>query len=389
MSDGMKITNNGRDLLAKALTGKKLEFTRVIIGDGTLTSQNVLTMTGLINQKKILPIVQLNKTQNIGTAEVICEVSNAGLTAGFWVREFGLFARDPDTNQEILYSYRNVGNEASYLPGAGGPDAVNYTLSLVTVIDQAQNVTAIMTTNNNYVTATNLNMRLESLFGPYRNISGFWTYSETGEKIFRPATLQQAKDALIGDYDIASLAARIRVLEDALSQVLMSIELENLYPDYTHFIPEDFLNTSELDLYSCKITSIVAGDDSIDCEPLDGILPGSFYMLTDGINQELAQVASASIENNIQRVILSAPVENTYILNSCMLYRTSANILSGMATGAGLRKTLTWPASITWKGTSANASYTINLDTSINNADSFEIDGSGVFTSDGRASLKI
>ncbi len=389
MSDGMKITNNGRNLLAKGLTGKTITFTRVIVGDGVITNQNILTLNSLINQKKILPIVQLNKTENIGTAEVICEMNNSDLTNGFWVREFGLFARDPDTNQEILYSYRNVGNEASYLPGSGGPDVVNYTLSLVTVIDQAQNVTAIMTTNNNYVTSTNLTMRLNALFGAYRNISGFWTYSETGEKIFRPATLQQVKDALIGDYDINSLAARIRVLEDALSQVLMSIELENLYPDYTHFICEDFLNTNELDLYSCKVTSIVAGDDSIDCEPLDGILPGSFYMLSDGISQELAQVDSVSIENNIQRVILCAPVENTYILNSCMLYRTSANILSGMATGANSRKTQTWPAALTWRGTSANAEITINLDTSTNNSNAFEIDGAGVFNSSGQVTLEI
>ena len=385
----MKITNNGRNLLAKGLTGKTITFTRVIVGDGTLTNQNILTLNNLINQKKILPIVQLNKTENIGTAEIICEMNNQDLTTGFWVREFGLFARDPDTNQEILYSYRNVGNEASYLPAAGGVDVVNYTLSLVTVIDQAQNVTAVMTTNNNYVTTTNLTSRINALFGAYRNISGFWTYSETGEKIFRPATVQQVKDTLLGSHDIDSLNARIRVLEDALSQVLMSIEMQNLYPDYTHFICEDFLNTSELDLYSCKVTSIVAGDDSIDCEPLDGILPGSFYMLTDGINQELTQVDSVSIENNIQRVILTAPVENTYILNSCMLYRTSANVLAGMATGAGLRKSQTWQAAINWKGTTENAQYTINLDTSANNSNAFEIDGAGVFDSSGHATLDL
>ena len=72
-----------------------------------------------------------------------------------------------------------------------------------------------------------------------------------------------------------------------------------------------------------------------------------------------------------------------------MLYRTSANVLSGMATGAALRQTHTWPAAITWKGTSANANYTINLDTSANNANSFEIDGAGVFDSSGRATLEI
>ena len=389
MSDGMKITNKGRDLLAKGLTGKTITFTRVIVGDGVITNQNILTLNNLISQKKILPIVQLNKTQNIGTAEVICEMSNQDLTNGFWVREFGLFAQDPDTGNEILYSYRNVGNEASYLPGAGGVDVVNYTLSLVTVIDQAESVTAIMATNNNYVTHTTLDSRFSSLFGASKNINGFWTYNSEGEKVLRPSTLQETKDALLGDYDIASLNARIRVLEDALSQTFMSLEIQNLYPDYTHFICEDFDNTSELDLYRCKVTSIVAGDDSIDCEPLEGMLPGSFYMLTDGISQELVQVESVSIENNIHRVILTAPVQNTYILNTCMLYRTSANILTGIAAGAGLRQVKTWPAAITWKGTGANTEYNIALDTSANNTNAFEIEGDGIFDSSGNVTLEI
>ena len=386
---GMNITNNGRNLLAKALTGKKLEFTRVIVGDGTLTNQNTLTMNNLISQKKVLPIVQLNKTQSIGTAEVICEMNNSDLQAGFWVREFGLFAKDPDTNQEILYSYRNVGNEASYFPGAGGIDAIYYILTLVTVIDQAQNVTATIVNGNNYVTNTILNGRIESLFGAYRNVIGFWTFNQNGEKVLRPASVQQVKDLLFGDYDTDAINARIRALEDALSQVLMSIEMADLFPDYTHFICEDFNNTNEIDLYKCKVTSIVAGDDSIDCEPLDGILPGSFYMVTDGINQELIQVKSVSLENGIQRVMLINQISKHYVLNSCMLYRTSANILNGMATGASIRKSITWPADITWRGTSANNQYTIPLNTSANNANSFEIDGDGVFDSSGRATLEL
>ena len=389
MSDGMKITNDGLDLLAKALTGKKLEFTRVIVGDGTITNQNILTLNDLISRKKILPIVQLNKTESIGTAEVTCEMNNSDIQTGFWVREFGLFAKDPDTAQEILYSYRNVGNEASYLPGSGGSDVINYTLGLVTVIDQAQNVTAIMTTGNNYVTKTTFDARFSSLFGAYKGINGFWTYKNNDEKILRPATLQQTKNALFGDYDIDSLAARIRVLEDALSQAFMSLEIKNLYPDYTHFICEDFNNTNELDLYKCRVISVVAGDDSIDCEPLDGILPGSFYMLTDGVKQELVQVESISIENNIQRVILVQPVQNIYILNTCTLYRTSADILSGMALGASFRKTKTWPASITWKGSGANTEYIIPLDTSSSNAQAFEIDGAGVFNTAGQVTLEV
>ena len=386
---GMNLTNNGKNLLAKAITGKKLEFTRVLVGDGTLTSQNILTMNNLISQRKVLPIVQLNKTQAIGTAEIICEMANSDVTVGFWVREFGLFAKDPDTNQEILYAYRNVGNEASFFPAAGGIDAIYYILTLVVVIDQAQNVTAIITNGNNYVTHPHLDSRIAALFGPNRDILGFWTYNQDGEKILRPATLQQVKELLLKDYDLDSMNSRINILEDVVAQILMTIEREDLYPDYTHFICEDFYNTNELDLYRCKITSITAGNDYIDCEPISGIIPGSFYMITDGVNQELVQIKSVSIENNIQRVSLISRIAKNYILNSCMLYRTSANILNGMATGTGLRHSQTWPAGITWKGTTANNQYTIPLITSANNANSFETDGSSAFDSSGRATLEL
>lgn len=385
----MRITNAGRNALAQALTGKELKFTRVFVGDGVLTNQSIITLTNLISRKKELPIVNINKTDSIGTAEIVCEVNNSGLTQGFWVREFGLFAKDPATGQEILYAYRNVGNESSYIPADGGPDVVNYTLSLVTVIDQAQNVTAVIQGNNQYVTNTALISKINALFGEKRNIKGFWTYSENGEKIFRPVDLSDVKDSILGNYDADTINARVRVLEDALAQILVSLEVENLYPDYSHFIAEDFNDTSELDLYTCRVTSVIAGDDSIDCEPLYGMIPGSFYMLTDGINQELVQVDSISIENNIQRVILTQPVKNTYILNACTLYRTSANILTGQALGASARKYKSWPANISFSGSAASAVSEIALKTDINNSGNFEITGQGGFNASGQAAIII
>ena len=122
---------------------------------------------------------------------------------------------------------------------------------------------------------------------------------------------------------------------------------------------------------------------------LDGMIPGSFYMLTDGINQELVQVDSISIENNIQRVILTQPVKNTYILNACTLYRTSANILTGQALGASARKYKSWPANISFSGSAASAVSEIALKTDINNSGNFEITGQGGFNASGQAAIII
>ncbi len=118
MSTGMLLTTNGRNLLAKALTGKNLVFSRAYCGDGSLSSgQDPTTLTALISPKRELPIQSMSVLSGIGTAEVVVEMTNKNLTAGYFVREYGLFAKDPDNNSEVLYSYANKGDNCSYMEG--------------------------------------------------------------------------------------------------------------------------------------------------------------------------------------------------------------------------------------------------------------------------------
>ncbi|MBR0035336.1 MAG: hypothetical protein IJP54_06640, partial [Synergistaceae bacterium] len=72
---GMILTVQGRNLIAKALTGKELLFTRAYVGDGVLRSgQDPAALTALISPKKELPIQSMNLTGAIGTAEVVLEM---------------------------------------------------------------------------------------------------------------------------------------------------------------------------------------------------------------------------------------------------------------------------------------------------------------------------
>ena len=188
MSTGMILTSAGRNLLAGALTGKKLTFTKAVCGDGRLGTKDPLTLTGLISPKRELPI-QSMRTSQTGTAEVVVEMTNKNLSTGFFVYEYGLFALDPDSNQEVLYSY-SYSENAGYLEGDNGIDIINYTLSLVTVIDQAPNITAEIKSSNQYVTITRLDTRIQDLFAGMKDISGFWTYAENDVQRFRPASLE-------------------------------------------------------------------------------------------------------------------------------------------------------------------------------------------------------
>ena len=387
MANGMILTQQGRNLLAKALTGKNLLFTRAWCGDGVLSSgQEQAVLTSLISPKRELPIQSMNVLSGIGTAEVVLEMTNKGLTQGFFVREYGLFALDPDTQSEVLYAYRNSGDNSGYLEGDNGIDLISYTLSIVTVIDQAPNVSAVLASTNQYVTISRLDSRINSLFGQFINPSGFWCFSGDDDTI-RPATLQQTRHALWGDIDVLSFNSRIERLEDAINQTMLKLEILSDYPGWSHFSAEDFKNVNQIDLFSAVITNILAGDDSLDVTPIDGMLPGSLYTISDGINSEEVRVKSINLENGIQRVILAEPVQNTYLLENAQIYRTSTRINDEIAVGPDARIKVSWTPSLVWAGEGDYAAFPIALDTSINNQHSYSLSGDAAINSSGLVTL--
>ena len=384
----MLLTTQGRNLLALALTGKPLVFSRAYCGDGTLPpGQDTTSLTALISPKRELPIQSINTLQGIGTCEVVLEMSNKNLTQGFFVREYGLFAIHPDTQQEILYAYRNSGDNSGYLEGDNGIDIISYTLSIVTVIDQAPNVSAILSSSHQYVTITKLDSRISSLFGQYLPPKGFWCFGQDNEQLMRPATLQQTRQALWGDVDILSYNSRIERLEDAVNQTMLKLELLSDYPGYSHYTAEDFKNVNQIDLFKADITSIIAGDDSIDVSPIEGMLPGSIYTITDGINSERVQVQSINLENGIQRIILADTIKNTYILENTQIFRTSAHINNEVAAGPNARTKISWQPDLLWQGTGEQEGFSVALDTSVNNQKAFTLSGSISLNSSGLAVL--
>lgn len=385
--NGLILTEAGQNLLAQALTGKTLTFTRAFIGDGILSANsNPAKRTSLISPKMELPIQSITKTQQIGTCEVVLELSNKNLATGFFVNEYGIFARI-NNGAENLYAYRNTGANLQFLPGDNGVDLIHYSLSLITVISQAQNVTAIINSQNNYVTVPVLDGRMLSLFSGKNSLRGFWTYSVDGEKILRPQSLDDVKQAILGTGNVTEMISRIERLEDNLAQTLLALEMQELFPGYSHYIIEDFKNVNQLDLFECKITSIVAGDDSIDCDPIEGIIPGSWYMVSDNNKSELVQVHSVSVENGIQRIILENAIRNTYTLANTKLYRTSCSISNNIAIGPGIKQNLSWSPNVNWQGVRDNSRGEIALNSNTSNSKAFTFNGDVALNSEGFITL--
>jgi hypothetical protein len=137
---GLVLTTKGRNLQAKAQAGAQLNFTRIGVGDGELAGSSILELNALKNEVKTLSITKL-KPLTGGKAAVGGTLSNQGLVSGFYWRELGLFAQDPDLG-EILYCYGNSGANAEYIPADGGPDVLEKSIDIISIVGNAANVTA-------------------------------------------------------------------------------------------------------------------------------------------------------------------------------------------------------------------------------------------------------
>lgn len=125
MSNYNKIipTLAGSNLLVESIKSKKpLIFTRIALGDGTLTeSENIENLTALKHPMAQNAVQAINSRGN-GEIDVVATISNASVTSGFYARELGVFAKVGDTGTEKLFAYTNAGAQASYTPAGTSLD---------------------------------------------------------------------------------------------------------------------------------------------------------------------------------------------------------------------------------------------------------------------------
>ncbi|WP_310549934.1 phage tail-collar fiber domain-containing protein [Paenibacillus glufosinatiresistens] len=139
---GMTLTNKGLVLQGKAQAGTPLNYTRIAVGDGSLSGQSIPALNSLISPKKSLPVTRL-KIQPPNRAAIGTVLRNAEITSGFYFREVGVFAQDPDAG-EVLYAYANAGNTAEFIAGSGGSDVIEKAFDCVVAVGTAANVTAVI-----------------------------------------------------------------------------------------------------------------------------------------------------------------------------------------------------------------------------------------------------
>src|SRR5690554_4528762 len=139
---GLVLTNAGIALLNKVLVGANLQFTRCAVGDGELgDTEELKDLTALISLKGYVDINRLEVKG--GNATLRIGVTNAGLMEGYYLREIGIYAEDPDEG-EILYAVTNAEETADFMPAYEGGSVVEWIIDLVCIVDSAASVSAVI-----------------------------------------------------------------------------------------------------------------------------------------------------------------------------------------------------------------------------------------------------
>lgn len=135
------ITTKGQALLAKVVAGTtKLEFTKIAVSENIL-SGDLASKTGIGTIKQSEKVASVVR-QNGANVKVSASFSNETLGTGYYVRNIGLYATDPQDG-EICYSI-SVADEstatADWMPPFNGIGVSSLLVDLVTAVSNASNV---------------------------------------------------------------------------------------------------------------------------------------------------------------------------------------------------------------------------------------------------------
>ena len=121
--NGLVLTKKGQLLQAKVGTGVVLALTKMKLGSGVLPKGTSLEdLTDLVAPEQNVGIASKEVLTDQKMCKISATITNVGLSAGYYARELGVFANDPDDG-EILYAVTSD-SAPDYLPPQGGSTAV-------------------------------------------------------------------------------------------------------------------------------------------------------------------------------------------------------------------------------------------------------------------------
>lgn len=145
----LQLTNAGLNALLRAMSGDKIIFSSVQIGNGD--PQDVSSATGLGNPLKTLTITKITVNSNNATLET--SFNNSDVEAGFRLKEVGIFAQNQDdATEEILYAYGTEPEATADYIAASSGSILETQMEFSIFVGNAENISAIINESLAYAT---------------------------------------------------------------------------------------------------------------------------------------------------------------------------------------------------------------------------------------------
>lgn len=153
------LTKQGLKLQAKVDAGNAMQLTKCRLGSGMIGSgQQLEDLTELVAPVQTLPIASVTYSDDSHACTISAVTDNSTVTTGYYLREFGIYAKDPDDG-EILYAVASD-SEPDFIPAKGTSTVISQEIGVALTFANAANVTAAVNTSatatisyvNTYVT---------------------------------------------------------------------------------------------------------------------------------------------------------------------------------------------------------------------------------------------
>lgn len=153
------LTKQGLKLQAKVDAGNAMQLTKCRLGSGMIGSgQQMEDLTELVAPVQTLPIASVTYSDDSHACIISAVTDNSTVTTGYYLREFGIYAKDPDDG-EILYAVASD-SEPDFIPAKGTSTVISQEIGVALTFANAANVTAAVNTSatatisyvNTYVT---------------------------------------------------------------------------------------------------------------------------------------------------------------------------------------------------------------------------------------------
>ena len=408
MAIGTTITLEGAKLLAKALNGKELKFTRGAFGDaivnGSMKTPTVAerdALNALIHEKMSLPITgyEIVDDQII----VSLQVKNDNVTADFRIAEMGLFAKDPDSNQEKLYGYAFAGNDGDKMHAANTDVQLEFQVELVTKICGAKNVTAVITRTYIGLQQEDLDAHIASSL-PHPN----WEVVKAGVGLSKSndtlnvvtastsklggikvgKNLYMEGDSLNASADDTSdIDSRLKRIE--INQANLYILLESLHKfgvQANTVLIEDF-QTLKATRFLEHAATVPSAGKAFNVDNISSLRETTNCVITNGrLFNQLITIDKISRTGGVYSLTADSNITSKLTVGTTV-QRSTVTIKDDKAHGAGLIKVKTKKKNKVWKGESGTGTQQAPFNAYESLASSFELEGDWSLTSNGYFTL--